>query len=157
MNTVTKVALGLAAAAVVVVGPLTLIASAHDLNGQNPMGRDVIGQGRSAPAWPDGNTPGVGRHRGPGPGMMNGAGPGAEAMADYLATELDVAPADVAAALQAWHAANPTAMRGWERSRADAESHHEAMADFLAGRLGVSADRIEAALDARMVDGCPWR
>ncbi len=164
MNTKTKVSLGIAAAAAVVVGPFALMAAAQPgpLLGQGSGPAAASSMWGGSGAGPDDTQGGWGM-RGRGGmmngqtmngGMMNGAGYGAGMMADYLADELGVSADDVAAAMRQYHLDNPDAAIGRPDSAADAETRQEAMAGYLAKALGVSAADVEKALDAHMAGGC---
>jgi hypothetical protein len=169
MNTRTKVSLGIAAAAAVVIGPFALMAAAQPGpllgTGSGPAAAAAVWGGNGA-ADPDDTQGGWGMHGRGGMmngqngrgmmngGMMNGAGHGAGMMADYLADELGVTADDVTAAMQQYHVDNPDAATGRPDSAEDAEARQEAMADYLAKALGVSAADVEKALDAHMAGGC---
>ena len=173
MNTRTKVSLGIAAAAAVVIGPFAVMAAAQPGPllglGNGPAAASAMWGGNGA-ADPGDTQGGWGMHgRGgmmngqnangqTGRGMMNGAGYGAGMMADYLADELGVSAEDVATAMRQYHVDNPNAPMGRPDSQEDAEARQGAMATYLAKALGVSADDVEEALDAHMGTGpgCAW-
>lgn len=169
MNTRTKVSLGIAAAAAVVIGPFAVMAAAQPGPflglGNGPSAASSTWQGNGA--GNDDGRGGWGRQgRGGGMmrgetmrgGMMNGAGYGADMMADYLADELGVSADDVATAMRQYHVDNPNAPMGRPDSQDDAEARQGAMAAYLAKALGVSADDVEEALDAHLGTGpgCDW-
>jgi len=138
MNTTKKIALGLAGGLIAVAGPLGVVAAANAATTPAPTST-------TSTTWPGGHGMGGWAGRG---GMMNGAGYGVSAVADYLAEKLGVSADDVAAALQAYHVANPMTAPGRGLSDADLAARQKAEADYLASGLKVDAAKVQAALES---------
>ena len=145
MNTTKKVALGVAGGLLAIAGPLGVVAAANAATTPTPTPT-------TSTAWPGGHGMGgwAGQRTGgwAGGGMMNGAGYGASAVADYLAEKLGVSADDVAAALAAYHVANPMTAPGGSLSDSDLEARQKAEAAYLATALKVDVAKVQAALES---------
>lgn len=82
-------------------------------------------------------------------GLGNGGGYGAVENADYLAGKLGVTPEAVTAALQKYHAANPSEVRGRDLGVDQQAAEHAKLAAFLAGELNVSEATVLDALNTQ--------
>ena len=147
-----KIALGIAGGAIVLGSGFTAatIASADD-----PTPTPVPSQ-----SWQRGG--GYGRMGGnatptnPNAGLRNGTGYGAVANAEYLAGKLGVSQDAVTAAMQKYHATNPTQPRGRDLTDVQQAAQHATLAAFLAKELNVPEtavlDALNAQTDVRQAD-----
>lgn len=131
MNTLSKIAVGLGGAALVVTGA---IGAAGVANAETP-------GATPAPATQTWQR-----------GLRNGGGYGATQNATDLAGKLGVPVDAVTAALTKYHAENPVTTRGRDLTDEQQDAAHEKLAAFLAGELKVDRAKVLEALEARPVE-----